>query len=62
MARKKALKEVSDCELLKELGRRHVEKNFREGSCGGAVEGGSRREGSAAPNSISRASACRRVE
>lgn len=31
MARKKALTEVSDSELLKELARRHAEKVFREG-------------------------------
>lgn len=31
MARRKALKEASDAELLKELARRHAEKNFREG-------------------------------
>jgi hypothetical protein len=31
MARKKALNEVSDAELLKELARRHAEKIFREG-------------------------------
>ncbi len=31
MARKKALSEVSDAELLKEMARRHAEKNFREG-------------------------------
>jgi hypothetical protein len=31
MARKKALKEASDAELLRELARRHAEKTFREG-------------------------------